>query len=67
MPESFYFISYSPIDGEEIALRLGDQLAMGPPSIPVWRAARDLQAGIDRDEQIVHKLGRKAHPCENVR
>jgi TIR domain len=57
MPEPFYFISYSPVDGEDIALRLGDQLAAGPPSIPIWLAARNLQAGIDRDEQIVHALG----------
>jgi hypothetical protein len=56
MPEPFYFISYSPVDGEEIALTLGDQLAAGPPSIPIWLAARNLQAGIDRDEQIVHAL-----------
>jgi hypothetical protein len=43
MPEPFYFISYSPVDGEDIALKLGDQLVAGPPSIPVWLAARNLQ------------------------
>ena len=57
MPEPFYFISYSPVDGEEIALRLGDQLAAGPPSIPVWLRPAKLQPGIDRDEQIVQALG----------
>lgn len=33
MPEPFYFISYSRVDGEDFALKLVDQLAAGPPSI----------------------------------
>lgn len=56
MAEAFYFICYSPLDGEEIALRLGDQLAAGPPSIPVWIDQRKLQPGVDRDQQILQAL-----------
>jgi hypothetical protein len=48
MTEPFYFISYSPVDGEQIALRLGDQLTGGVPSIPTWLDQRKLQPGIDR-------------------
>jgi hypothetical protein len=51
-----YFICYSRRDGEDIALRLGDQLAAGPPSIPVWLDRRNLQPGIDWDEQVVEAL-----------
>lgn len=56
MPETFYFISYSRVDGEEFALRLGDQLAAGPPSIRVWLDQHRLQPGLDWDEQIVEAL-----------
>jgi hypothetical protein len=56
MAEPFYFICYSRRDGEEIALTLADQLAAGPPSIPVWLDRRTLQPGIDWDEQIVKAL-----------
>ena len=56
MAEPFYFICYSRRDGEDIALKLADQLAAGPPSIRVWLDRRNLQPGIDWDEQIVEAL-----------
>ncbi len=56
MSEAFYFICYSRRDGEDIALTLADQLAAGPPSVPVWLDRRNLQPGIDWDEQIVGAL-----------
>jgi hypothetical protein len=56
MAELFYFICYSRRDAEDIVLSLADQLAAGPPSIPVWVDQRNLQPGIDWDEQIVEAL-----------
>jgi hypothetical protein len=56
MAEPFYFICYSRRDGEDIVLTLADQLAAGPPSISVWLDRRNLQPGIDWDEQIVGAL-----------
>ena len=56
MAERFYFICYSRRDGEDIALNLADQLTAGPPSIRVWLDRRQLQPGIDRDQQIVQAL-----------
>jgi hypothetical protein len=56
MAGPYYFICYSRRDGAETALTLADQLAAGPPSIPVWLDRRNLQPGIDWDEQIVGAL-----------
>ena len=56
MAEPFFFICYSPQDGKEIAVTLADQLAAGPPSIPVWLDQRKLQPGIDRYEQVLQAL-----------
>jgi hypothetical protein len=56
MAEPRYFICYSRRDAEDIALTLADQLAAGPPSIPVWLDRRDLQPSIDWDEQIAGAL-----------
>jgi hypothetical protein len=56
MPGTFYFISYSRVDGEDFALNLGEQLTAGPPSIGVWLDRRQLQPGIDWDEQLVEAL-----------
>jgi len=56
MAESFYFICYSRSDGEDLVVALADQLAAGPPSIPVWLDRRRLQPGIDWDEQVVGAL-----------
>jgi hypothetical protein len=56
MSEPFYFICYSRRDGEDVVLTLADQLAAGPPSIRVWLDRRDLQPGIDWDEQLVAAL-----------
>lgn len=56
MVGSFYFLCYSRRDGEDLALKLADQLAAGPPSIPVWLDRRNIQPGIDWDEQVVEAL-----------
>ena len=56
MAEPFYFICYSRSDGEDLVVTLADQLAAGPPSIPVWLDRRRLQPGIDWDEQVVGAL-----------
>lgn len=56
MAEPFYFICYSGRDGGDIAIRLADQLAAGPPSICVWFDQRKLQPGLDRYQQIVQAL-----------
>jgi len=58
MAEPFYFICYSRADGENVVLTLADQLAAGPPSINVWLDRRNLQPGIDYDDQIVWALQR---------
>jgi tetratricopeptide (TPR) repeat protein len=56
MAEPFYFVCYSGRDGGDIALKLADQLAAGPPSIPVWLDQRKLQPGIDTYQQVVQVL-----------
>jgi hypothetical protein len=56
MSEPLYFISYSRVDGEDFALKLGDQLTAGPPSIGICLDRRRLQPGIDWDEQLVEAL-----------
>lgn len=56
MADPFYFICYSRRDAEDIALKLADQLAAGPPSIRVWIDRRNIRAGIDWDEQVVEAL-----------
>ena len=56
MAGAFYFISYSRVDGEDFAVKLGDQLTAGPPIIGVWLDRRQLQPGIDWDEQLVEAL-----------
>jgi hypothetical protein len=56
MAEPAYFICYSRRDAEDTALTLADQLAAGPPSIPVWLDRRSLQPSIDWDEQIAQAL-----------
>ena len=56
--DAHYFISYSSVDGKEFALQLADRLAKGPPSIPVWLDKRELQPGVDWDEQVGEALGR---------
>lgn len=50
------FISYSSVDGREVALRLADALEAGPPSYQVWLDQRALRPGQDWDEQIAEAL-----------
>ena len=51
-----FFLSYSKVDGQELARTLADRLIGTPPSIPVWLDERELQPGTDWDEQIVEAL-----------
>jgi len=50
--DGHFFVSYSRADGAEFAERLADRLVAGPPSDPVWLNVRDIQPGVDRDDQI---------------
>lgn len=51
-----YFLSYSTVDGADLALRLADALEAGPPSYAVWLDKRNLHPGQDWDEQIAEAL-----------
>lgn len=51
-----YFLSYSSVDGENLALALADALTPGPPPVTVWLAARDIRPGEDWDEQVVEAI-----------
>jgi len=51
-----HFISYSSVDAQDFALRLCDELAQGPPPIPIWLDRRELVAGTDWDDQIVEAI-----------
>lgn len=55
MPD-FFFISYSSVDSRDAAMRLADELAAGPPAVPVWLDKRSLRPGEDWDEQVVEAI-----------
>ncbi len=61
MPEPFYFVSSLSRGRRRLRAKLGDQLTAGPPSIGVWLDRRQLQPGIDWDEQLVEALARISH------
>jgi len=42
-PLGHHFISYSPVDGEDAALKLYETLKRGSPPLPVWLDKRDVQ------------------------
>ena len=46
-----YFVSYSRVD-LDLALRLAEELASGPPEFPVWLDQWNLQPGTEWDDQI---------------
>ncbi len=60
--DKFHFISYSAVDGFDLALRLCDELQIGPPSIETWLDKRRLQADADWDKQIVEAI----RDCESL-
>jgi len=57
-----FFLSYSPADASEFALRLADAVSAGPPPYPVWVDQRDLRPGEDWDDQVVEAL----RSCQGV-
>ena len=50
------FISYSQADGLDFSLNLADQLAAGPPAVPMWMDKRNIRPGRDWDEQIAEAI-----------
>lgn len=56
----FYFVSYSSVDGRDLALRICDALNRGALPLPVWLDVRELRPGTDWDEQIVEAIRRCA-------
>jgi hypothetical protein len=54
--ENHFFLSYSKVDGQELARTLANDLIKTPPPIPVWLDERKRQPGRDWDEQIVDAL-----------
>jgi len=51
-----FVISYSSVDGIAFSLKLADELAAGPPAVPIWVDKRNLRPGDDWDEQIVEAI-----------
>jgi TIR domain len=58
MPEmgDHYFLSYSRVDGRDLARTIADDLIGTEPSIPVWLDQRKLRGEDGWDEQIVEAL-----------
>ena len=61
MPDH-HSISYSRIEAKDFAQRLGDELAIGEPSVRAWLDVRDIPAGVDWDEAI----GEAIKTCETL-
>jgi formylglycine-generating enzyme required for sulfatase activity len=57
-----HFISYSPADALEFALKLANALIIGPPSFPVWLDKRGIRPGYDWDSQIAEAI----EQCESM-
>lgn len=52
-----YFVSYSRVDGGDLALALADELEAGPPPHRAWVDVRELTVGReDWDDQIVEAI-----------
>ena len=60
--DKFHFISYSAVDGFDLALRLCDELQIGPPSIETWLDKHRLQVGADWDQQVKEAI----RDCESL-
>ncbi len=51
-----FFISYSRAESGDFAMKLADELASGPPAIPVFLDRRELRPGEQWDEQLVEAI-----------
>ena len=51
-----HFLSYSRIEANDIALRLGEDLANDVPPVRAWLDVQDIPAGVDWDEAIAEAI-----------
>jgi tetratricopeptide (TPR) repeat protein len=54
--EELFFISYSRAEAGDFVMKLADELASGPPAIPVFLDRRELRPGEQWDEQLVEAI-----------